>query len=245
MKHTPFGVTMALKTPVILTAGSWLTLDALLGAQIYAQTQCVERAHSEIPLAHSTWGLAEDGMAARVWHGSAMFLSQINHPGKASFKRSMDMRDLFSAPAVVMGSGRNASKPAKNQQIDQLREPYAAMVSHYPTLTTDDVRWFGCGDIDVVRDLLEGVRFVGKKHHQGYGEVATCVVDEIGEDWSIARTYRDKLRVMRPIPVDAWAALQQGHPSDPMVAMAASEPPYFDATKRRCMVPHTRLAFWG
>lgn len=242
MKHTPFSVTMTLKTPIILTAGSWLTLDALLGAQIYARTQSAEQAHSEIPLARTA--CQDDGQLSQIWHGSAVFLSQINAPGTASFKRSVDMRELYSAPFVVMGGGRNAHKPAKNQQIDQVRDKHAAMVSHYQTLTTDDVRWFGCGDLAAVRDLLEDVNFVGKKHRQGYGEVASCVVDEIEEDWSIARTYRGKLRVMRPISVDAWVSLRQGHPSDPMVALAASEPPYFNAPKRRCMVPHTRLAFW-
>jgi CRISPR type IV-associated protein Csf3 len=243
MKQTPFSVTMTLKTPIILTAGSWLTLDALLGSQIYARTQCLERAHSEIPLAR-TVGQDDSDLPTQVWHGSAAFLGQVNYLGTTSFKRSVEMRTLFAAPFVVMGGGRNADKPAKNQQIDQVRGPHAAMVSHYQTFTTDDAQWFGCGDIDAVRDLLDDVKFIGKKHHQGYGEVASCAVAEIEQDWSIARRHRDKLRVMRPVPVDLWVSTQKNHPSDPRVALAASEPPYFEATQRRCMVPHTRMAFW-
>lgn len=244
MKNTPFSVTMTLKTPIILMPGAWLTLDALLASQLFVRTQSVEAAHAEIPLMHSEAQNAA-GKPLRIWHGSAAFVSHINNPGVAPFKRSVEMRELFHAPYVVMGTGRNADKAAKLQQMDQIRGPYQSLTSAYGTFASEDVRWFGCGDIEAVRDLLDGVQFVGKKHRQGYGQVAGCAVEEMEEDGSLMLRYRGKPHVMRPVPVQAWQSLGLPDPAQATVEVAASEPPYFESHRERCLVPHTRLAFFG
>ena len=53
------------------------------------------------------------------------------------------------------------------------------------------------GDIDVVRDLCQGVAAVGKKPAQGYGIVERWDVEPWPHDWSVVR---DGV-LMRSVPV--------------------------------------------
>lgn len=240
---TPFSVMMTLKTPIILSPDAWLTLDALLASQVYLRTQNVDRAHDEIPLARMS-GLDDHGMPVQVWHGSAAFFNSVSKIGDASFKRSVEVREQYRAPYTVMRGGRFADKPSPNQQIDQIRGPFGAIITHYPVLSVEWVRWYGLGDKDAVEDLLADVQFIGKKHHQGYGEVSSILVEDAPEDWSIQSNVAGKVRVMRPIPVDLWASSGRPHPASPTIMPAAIDAPYFASPKRRCLVPHTRQAFW-
>ena len=59
------------------------------------------------------------------------------------------------------------------------------------------LEWYAVGDIDVVRDLCQGVAAVGKKPAQGYGIVERWDVEPWPEDWSVARDGE----LMRAVPV--------------------------------------------
>lgn len=77
-------------------------------------------------------------------------------------------------------------------------------------LMVSDLTWFAVGDLDAVRDLLMGIRALGKKRAYGFGSV---VLDNCGEpcwtvepwpeDWSIRGPGG---RLMRPVPWDGQSS---------------------------------------
>lgn len=235
MNAQNFSVMINLATPIVVTPLSYLMLDALLAARIYALTGDVERAHSEIPL----------DKEAGLWCGSAMFLSDLNRPISVPFKRGLNLRDALDPLYVAMGAGRNSSKPKNNQIIDTVRGPYANLIEEYQGYEANYVVWFGRGDINAVENLLKEVRFVGKKHHQGYGSVATrngLIIEEEDENNSIVGNFGGKKFPMRPIPIKTWDE------SVPYTfdADVCFQPPYFNPRNAvRCVVPHTKAQFWA
>lgn len=234
-----FSVQMHLVTPIILQPHAYLTLDALLAARIYADTQSVERAHTDIPLAQ------ENG----VWCGSAVFLSDKNRPVDAPFKAGLSLREAVDPLYRVMGNGRNANTEKKNPCIDTVRGPYANTINlEYEAYEVTDVTWYGRGDMEAVARLLSDVRFIGKKHHQGYGQVAPrngIILDEMDENYALRMPVQTRSYPMRPIPVTVWEAMGEARHPYHFDAIVSSQPPYFDTTHAvRCMVPHTRICFW-
>lgn len=235
-----FSVTAKLVTPIISSPRANLTLDSLLAARIYANTQSVDRAHADIPLDR------DHG----IWCGSAAFLSGMTQPASAIFKRGVEPRVLADPPYTVMGNGRNANKVANRQTVDQQRGPHTALMDEYDSYAAESVLWFGRGDLDQVRDLLRDVRFIGKKHHQGYGQISSrqgFVVEPLDDDeaYSIAIPFGGRVYPMRPVPITVWQAM--GHPldADTFTADVSYQAPYFDGSSvARCATPHTKAQFW-
>jgi len=49
-----------------------------------------------------------------------------------------------------------------------------------------DMIYYGCGDIDEVRELLKDIKYMGENLDDGYGEIQTILVEEINEDLSLS-----------------------------------------------------------
>jgi CRISPR type IV-associated protein Csf3 len=233
--NQPFYVNVGLQTPVVLGQRAYLTLDSVLAALIYADTGDVEAAHRDIPLARTD----------AVWHGSAAFFDSIMHRStQPAFKRSIEPREEMWAPAYQTGTGRNSNKP-RPQRVDTQRGKYKSDMDHYTGIAASTLRWFGCGDIAAVRDLLDGLRFVGKKSRHGWGQVARIDIDEATEDLSLLHAQGAEAQPMRPIPVVLWE--QMGQSSQGLLQRTAPvAPPYFDeASSTRCVVPSSRTVPWA
>lgn len=202
-----------LVAPVIVQG--WLTLDALLAFQLYERTGDVERAHADIPLAckHGLWSasaaLFEDAKPVQVQLVAALRAQHDLDPG-------------------LIGRGRRGVLPAVGSKR---RREFGNILSQYPARQVSAVWWFAQGNPDTVRSLLDDVKFVGKKHAQGYGEVARIDVD-------VARC--DGVQdsdgyPLRPVPVALWEGKK-----DAVRDAETWRPAYFDLSGRAlCVVPES------
>jgi hypothetical protein len=87
-------------------------------------------------------------------------------------------------------------------------------------LHNDAMTWFAIGDLDVVRDLLSWVHYLGKKRSVGLGRVQQWVVEEC-EQWDGFPVLRDG-RPLRPLPLD-WPGLKEYR-----VERRVLSPPYWE-----------------
>ncbi len=230
-----FAITVGLKTPIIITARSFLGLDGVLGAMLFARTGDMDRANRDIPLART----------GEIWHGSAGFLDSVLAQSLLpSFKRGISIAEEMWAPAYQTGTGRNRNTPIK-KRVDIQRDRYATQMDQYPSVAASTLKWFGRGDLAAVRDLLSDLRYVGKKSRQGWGQVQRIDFDETDTDLSIAWEGPDGIaHPMRPVPVDLWQSM--GHSADGLLQQdAAVAPPYFCYPPARCVVPSSRTEPWA
>lgn len=235
MRDTPFVVSVGLKTPVILTPRSYLTLDAVLAALLFAETADIEAAHRDIPLQRT----------GPVWHGSAALVdSVLRRSDLAAFKRGISAQEEMWAPAYQTGTGRNRAVPVR-KRIDTQREKYKTELDQYTAIVASTITWTGCGQIDAVQRLLGDLRHVGKKGRQGWGQVERIEVEQTDDDLSLVCRHGDAVLPMRPIPVALWESL--GHSSANLLQIDTQiAPPYFDQSSRtRCVVPSSRTAPWA
>ena len=233
--HASFAVIASLKTPVILSRDTFLTFDALLAALIYRQTDSLEAAHTQIPLART------EG----VWHGSAAFLDSVARKtiGPA-FKAGITPREEMWAPAYQTGTGRNRNRILV-KRVDTARGPYQTRLDQYVGIAASTVTWFAHGDVQRVRELLLDLSSVGAKTRQGWGRIERLDIEELDDDLSMAYVTPQGATPMRPIPVQAW--VEMGHQLDDcLVIDTVATPPYLEASRReRCVVPPARTAPWA
>ena len=208
-----FVVRAELASPVI--AQGWLTLDAVLAAQIYANTGDVARAHSEIPLS------CTDGL----WNASAA-LFESSKPAQVQFIASLRAQhDLDTALIARVRGSVIQSIGAKR------RREFGNVMSQYPARQVRAVWWFGSGNIDAVRALLADVHFLGKKHAQGYGEISRMDIDAARCDG----LKDDAGYPLRPIPKALWDGQ-----ADAIIDAETWRPAYFDTRDRAlCVVPES------
>lgn len=233
MEEKRFVVRAFLETPVILGRG-FLTLDALLAAMIFRQTEDPARALTEIPLKRT----------GATWHGSAGFFE----PGtrtNACFVRSLSPCDLESGMWQPMkGKYPLYVDQARNDQPNQWRR----MNDEYDAVGSASVTWFGCGDAARVRELLIGadpgalnLAGVGKKVPQGYGRVSN--IEIMASDAMPDRSIMLKDgSPARPVPIDEWKAAGGG--DDVCIRLDTFEPPYYSSDAVTCTVPQARFLPW-
>lgn len=222
-----FAVVAHLGSPVILTNGR-LTLDSILAAQIYRETEDFDYANTHIPL------LRTDG----VWHGSAALFS-MGDLHFAPFGRSMKIDDMENGCwKPLRGNYPSFIDQARNKP--GVANQWRSMFNTYVATASDKVIWFGCGDIVSVRrlmtSLIEGGG-VGKKTSHGYGRINEVNVVPMQGDYSLALPDG---RPARPVPVDVW--LSMGGAATPSVARETFVSPYFDNNQAvSCVVPPVRF----
>lgn len=202
-----------LVAPVIVQG--WLTLDALLASQLFERTGDVERAHADIPLA------CRHGL----WSGSAALFEDAK-PVQVKFVAGL--RAQHDLDPALIGRGRGGVMQAIGSKR---RREFGNILSQYPARQVRAVWWFGQGSPDAVRSLLDDVKFVGKKHAQGYGEVVHIDVDVAKCDG-----IKDGAGYpLRPVPVALW----QGK-KDAVRDAETWRPAYFDLSGRAlCVVPES------
>lgn len=233
MEEKRFVMRAFLDTPVILDRG-FLTLDALLAAMIFRQTEDLARALTEIPLKRT----------GATWHGSAGFFE----PGarmNACFARTLSPSDLESGMWQPM-------KGKYPLYVDQSRNDHPhqwrLMNDKYDAVASASVTWFGCGDAARVRELVIGadpgalnLAGVGKKVPQGYGRVSNIEIMESDAMPDRSMMLKDGSPA-RPVPIDEWKAAGGG--DDVRIRLDTYEPPYYSSNAATCAVPRARFLPW-
>ncbi|MDE3021364.1 MAG: hypothetical protein KGI54_05845 [Pseudomonadota bacterium] len=220
-----FYVCVDLASPVIPTKG-WLTLDAILGAQLFRETGDMEVAHENIPLA-KTKG---------VWHGSAAFFD-IGETGRAAFGRSMKLSDLLEGNWVPFGKTKYPY--FVDQSRNQAANQWGAKLNTYPTLSSEHVYWFGKGDMEQVAKLFNGIREgwgIGKKVSHGYGRIQSVMIEECDIDRSFQLQDGSPAR---PIEYKHWISMT-GKP-DITTFIESWAMPYFCSERVLCAIPANHI----
>lgn len=232
----PFVVEVTLSSPVIIDG--YLTLDGLLGAAIFSRTNDVHATHN-IPLKHS----------CGVYHGSQVFLESGDfETGSVPFVRKMGGSDV--EPDAWIPNNPKAKAPYAFR-ID--KGDCCIRMGSRNFIRTSNAMWFGCGDIEKVKDLLSSITSIGAKRGQGFGQVAT---DDASGDltWSVSEI-TDDLSLMlddspaRPIPLNAWEGnwptafgSSQGDEkiNSPVTGMASVTLPSWAGSPVLCVLPCER-----
>ena len=239
MNSSAFYASAYLKTPIIYPRQGFLTLDAVLGAQIMALSGDPSRIASDMPLAQ------RHGQ----WCASAGFLESVASPMVATFVRGLSDLDFMRAPVAwpegrrTISSGPQRGKTLTIPVVDQVRGDYKTCMDKYTAYACDKVTWYGNGDIERVRGLLRGVFGVGKKVRHGWGEIESFEIEPLDVDLSLSLEHAGHTRPMRPIPLSVWVSM--GHSSqDQLVMFCAADLPRWSAPEVECVVPPSKVRDW-
>src|SRR5208283_5011506 len=140
--------------PVILSNG-YLTLDGILAAAIFAQTNDPVAASADIPLKKT----------GSVWHASQAFFSKAE-TGSMTFTRRLGGEDMEP------GAWLPDNEKSKNAyRIKNNKDDYMNVLTSRQWISAKNILWFGCGDLDKACELLQTITSVGAKRAQGFGEI--------------------------------------------------------------------------
>ena len=98
-----------------------------------------------------------------------------------------------------------------------------------PYTPTRRVEFHGCGDVEMVRELMDHVKSIGKKTAYGFGAVREIVVEQEDEDRSLVC---DGV-AMRPLPVRMLSYYTD------KVRMACRPPYWAKESVEMCAPPRT------
>lgn len=70
---------------------------------------------------------------------------------------------------------------------DTQRGRYKAWFEHFEAMIVDKVIYYVRGDIDVIYDLLKGLKHLGKKASIGMGKIKETIIEEIKDDYSLIK----------------------------------------------------------
>ena len=75
-----------------------------------------------------------------------------------------------------------------NSEIeDTQRGRYKAWFESFEAMIVDKVVYYVRGDIDIIYDLLKGLRYLGKKASIGMGKIKETIIEEIKDDYSLVQ----------------------------------------------------------
>jgi CRISPR type IV-associated protein Csf3 len=234
--YQPFVVTVDIDSEVLLSDTSWLTLDSVMAALLVQSGMDPETAARELPLGK------KDG----VWQASAAFFDRTGPHTLAVFKNGLSVGDLVSGDFVITGKRGNDLTMGS---VLTNKGPYQTRISTYDGMSPNQVVWYGFGDINDTKSILQDLRYIGKKHHQGYGRLkGPPKVLEVEEDVSCVITSDISTTIdlfpMRQIP--AWIWQKWGHGlHGQLTAFTIPTLPYFNGTPEFCVVPPNRKTFWA
>jgi CRISPR type IV-associated protein Csf3 len=107
-----------------------------------------------------------------------------------------------------------------------------------PTLVCDTLRWYACGDLERVAELLLPVMAMGKKRAYGNGHVLRWEIVPMYEDFS---EWRENC-MTRPIPGPLLQGVEWAEPFN-MQYMAYRAPQWHNANQALCVVGGKRNAY--
>lgn len=204
-------VTAHLASPLV-TGQGYMTLDALLAALIFDQTQDVDLAHSSIPLMCSNGLFHASGAITEGDKGRVAFIASLR-PG-----HSID-------PDLIL-------KNKKGELHRKFDTSLTNVLNSYSTINSPFVTWYAEGDADKVESLISPVSFIGKRRASGFGEVRYWSIEEDDLDG----VYGSFGQPLRPIPDHLF----KGDKDQAVVVDAAWHPAYWDPLNRaRCFAPPT------
>jgi hypothetical protein len=211
--YSRFAVRAELASPIIVLG--WLTLDGLLAAQLFQQTQSIERAHAEIPLART----------GDLWHASAAFFEDATPTG-AAFTASLRAQNDLRPEDIGLMRGGKLPKPGLKR-----RREWGNVMNSYPALNASAVWWFGEGDANAVEQLLHEIGDIGKARARGFGHVVQV---DIADAMPTGVKGTDG-QPLRPVPLDLWTGA-----ADAVRSEEAWRPAYWKRENRTvCVVPET------
>ena len=76
---------------------------------------------------------------------------------------------------------------------------YKSHQAYFEKAYIKEIVFYACGDLNVIKELLQGLTAVGKKSSYAWGKINKITIEEISEDWSIVK---DK-KLMRHVPLNS------------------------------------------
>lgn len=187
---TPLSVTAHMRGPVCLPNGP-IALDALLASAVCTR--------DGLEPALTASECTPIGIPVAMEPGGRFHLASVSH-GAFEEREGRWVNRRFPVPeAQAMGDARLRRIQITAGACKSYRLPLE--VQH---LAGDVLRWWCLGDVDVIRQLLDLVGYVGKKRSVGLGRVVRWDVSEC-EAWDGFPVLRDGYP-LRPLPVD-WPGL--------------------------------------
>jgi hypothetical protein len=211
-----FALIVNVQTPVIVSPGSWLTLDSLLSAAL----QQGENDWKKIPLS----------CASGVFAGSAAFPIE---------PRYQDVRFLSS-----MQHHYGDYDGDKRNKILRAGGPDKPDVDAYPAIETHRIIWFGRGDAQACAALIKTLPGIGKKAAHGFGAIERVETISLKVDRSWVLPDGRPARPMPMALWDALhqnAPDGLSTSTELPTEMTGYRPNYWeDENKGLCVVPQTR-----
>jgi len=96
-------------------------------------------------------------------------------PDFSFIKESEDGRLHLGGPVL---SGSYPFARGYNAEVDEK--------IHIDCEVVFEIVYYGCGDIDKVRELFKNVKYMGEDLEEGYGEIETVLIEEIEKDLSLS-----------------------------------------------------------
>lgn len=183
-EHQPFIVEVRLASPVSLNH-PWYHLDGILThlarARVLGREQFSQPTKEIRSLRGSELGPYEHMLRRQpVPAGSISFFGPVERLASLQFFKRFEERGFPGRRKIAMGFGH-----------------YRAWMMRTVYCPVEYARFYGAGNIDLVRDLLRDLTHLGNKSRQGWGAVASVSVEPCDVDRSVvADGY-----AMRPIPI--------------------------------------------
>ena len=215
----PFQVTFTLATPPILSRQTYL--DGLLAYCAVKETGGDLGAIDRLPLARHESG---------VYHASMWFLAHDNQV--RVFPDSVTITTVSLRKDIKwMGGYLKKTPPAS--ALEGGSGKYLTYQLRYLRVPANRVVFYGKGDIDACRDLLQNhLVNLGSKDRLGAGRIDRIEAEEIPEDRSLFREGKP----VRPLP-------EEGFSLEEPVGPYRIKPPYWSRRGLRlCYLPATRPA---
>ena len=201
-------VTARMRSPFICVG--YMTLDGLLAALLFDETGDIEAAHTTLPLANT----------AGLWHASGAIFEPIDK-GRAVFIAGFRPGHSIDPDLI--------KKNKHGQLHKKFDTSLTNVMNSYPAITAPDITWYAEGDGDQIRQMLEPVKFIGKRRASGFGEVRQWLVEPDELD-GVVGPFGEPLR---PVPVEMF----KGDKSGPIIE-AAWRPAYWNVENRAaCFAP--------
>lgn len=215
--NSSFAVRIELASSII--TGQRLTLDGLLASLIFERTRSLELAHNAIPLMKIN----------EVWAGSAALVETPAPIRSVAIIQSLRAQ-LDVAPSMIVPEKRGYPR------IETARGDYRNKMSSYAAYDAGAIWFSGCGDVDEVRNLIEGIHGVGTKRNIGHGKVKSVHIRRTESDRS-GLAFSDGTPA-RPVPIRTW---EETGGIDCERALETYCPPYWNGNRVVCALPSHQL----
>lgn len=212
-------VTAVLQTGQVISSDGFLPLDSILAAE------WMRRNYPDL--------LLNDGIKTGELIEADLPLKRVEHPkgwyyacSFAQYEKQGEYiahwHKRFDAALAEQHIGfgkRRGNVTVKSGRYKNYRMPVVVILA-------DRLEWYCVGDIDGIRDLLNGVLAIGKKRSQGYGMVEEWIVEEWPEDWSEVGPDGKLMRAVHELPENVSGA---------RMMMWGVRPPYWFRENQKVM----------